>query len=112
MPRPSDPQGGDGDSEFDQACDDDRSTSEDSFIELLEQQNEATEPLWLVLIGHGTFDGRAARFNLSGPDLAAAELADLVSAIKRPVAIINCTSCSSPFINAMSGKDRVVITIE
>src|SRR6185312_16093326 len=25
------------------------------------------EPLWLVLIGHGTFDGRDAKFNLRGP---------------------------------------------
>ena len=25
------------------------------------------EPLWIVLIGHGTFDGREAKFNLRGP---------------------------------------------
>ena len=31
-------------------------------------------PLWLVLIGHGTFDGKTAKFNLHGPDLTAAEL--------------------------------------
>src|SRR5262245_159443 len=24
----------------------------------------STEPLWLVLLGHGTYDGRDARFNL------------------------------------------------
>ncbi|MCP4452912.1 MAG: hypothetical protein GY809_15730, partial [Planctomycetes bacterium] len=30
---------------------------------------QAQDALWLVLIGHGTFDGRAARFNLRGPDV-------------------------------------------
>jgi len=27
--------------------------------------------LWIVLIGHGTFDGRTAKFNLEGPDVSA-----------------------------------------
>ncbi|HEY2250175.1 MAG TPA: hypothetical protein VGH74_03900, partial [Planctomycetaceae bacterium] len=30
--------------------------------------------------------------------------------IGRPVAIINCTSASSPFINELSGPDRIVVT--
>jgi len=30
-------------------------------------------PLWVVLIGHGTFDGESAKFNVDGPDLTAAE---------------------------------------
>src|SRR6516165_5281574 len=34
---------------------------------LLEKSNTAREPLWIVLIGHGTYDGREAKFNLRGP---------------------------------------------
>ena len=45
-------------------------------------------PLWLVLIGHGTFDGKEARFNLRGPDLATADLADWLRPFHRPVAIV------------------------
>ena len=71
---------------------------------------ESNEPLWLVLIGHGTYDGRAARFNLRGPDISSIQLADALVQSKRPVAIINCSSCSAPFINALSGKDRVIVT--
>ncbi|MDG1897309.1 MAG: hypothetical protein P8J37_20630 [Fuerstiella sp.] len=71
---------------------------------------KTTEPLWLVLIGHGTFDGRVARFNLRGPDLSAAAAADLLEDSQRPVAVINCSSCSAPFINALSGLNRTVIT--
>ncbi|WP_199756787.1 hypothetical protein [Tautonia sociabilis] len=67
-------------------------------------------PLWLVFIGHGTYDGRAAKFNLRGPDVTAAELAEWLGAVSRPLAVINCSSSSGPFINALSGEDRVVIT--
>ncbi|HEX5446744.1 MAG TPA: hypothetical protein VFW87_23200, partial [Pirellulales bacterium] len=68
------------------------------------------EPLWLVLIGHGTFDGQTARFNLRGPDVSAAELAAWLEQIERPLAMVNCASASGPFINALSGKNRVVVT--
>lgn len=69
-----------------------------------------TEPLWLVLIGHGTFDGRVARFNLRGPDLSTTAAKELVANCQRPLVFINCSSCSAPFINALSGPDRTVIT--
>lgn len=69
-----------------------------------------TEPLWLVLIGHGTHDGRVSRFNARGPDVTASRLKELLEPVHRPIAIINCSSCSAPFINALSGPDRVVVT--
>ena len=67
-------------------------------------------PLWIVLIGHGTFDGSEAKFNLRGPDLTALELDDWLEPIGRPVAVIDCSSSSGPFINALSGEGRVIIT--
>ena len=33
------------------------------------ESKQTTAALWLVLIGHGTFDGRTAKFNLRGPDI-------------------------------------------
>ena len=69
-----------------------------------------SEPLWLVLIGHGTFDGKTARFNLRGPDVTPGDLAEWLKDVGRPVAIVNCASCSSPFLNELSGPDRVVVT--
>jgi hypothetical protein len=71
---------------------------------------DAKSPLWLVLIGHGTFDGKTAKFNLRGDDLTSGELRDWLKAIERPMAVINCTSCSGAFLSEISGKDRVVIT--
>jgi len=66
--------------------------------------------LWLVLIGHGTFDGQEAKFNLRGPDLAATELADWLKPFRRPLVVINCASASSVFLNKLSAPNRVVIT--
>ena len=33
------------------------------------QEKEGTRPALLVFIGHGTFDGKRAKFNLHGPDV-------------------------------------------
>ena len=69
-----------------------------------------TGELWVVLIGHGTFDGKEAKFNLRGPDLAASELAAWLKPIRRPLAVINTASASAPFIAKLAGPNRVVVT--
>jgi hypothetical protein len=74
------------------------------------EASASSDTLWIVLIGHGTFDGRSAKFNLRGPDVSAAELATWLKPITRPVVVINCASSSSPFLNALSGPNRIVIT--
>jgi hypothetical protein len=78
--------------------------------ELLDREAKTGErELWLVLIGHGTFAGETAKFNLRGPDIAASELAAWLQGMRRPFALINCTSASGPFLSALSGPERVVI---
>jgi len=79
------------------------------------QDGEPVEPqtpaaLWLVLIGHGTFDGRTAKFNLRGPDLSSDELNEWLKPLLRPVVVINTASSSGPFLSTLSAPDRVVIT--
>ncbi|MBC8350605.1 MAG: hypothetical protein H8E66_01375 [Planctomycetes bacterium] len=71
--------------------------------------SESTEPIWLVLIGHGTFDSKVAKFNLRGKDVTASELAEWLKRFNRPVAVINCASASGPFVNKLASKDRVVV---
>ena len=83
--------------------------------DLLRQALEA-EPkagfgkLWLVLIGHGTFDGKEAKFNLRGPDVSATELALWLKPFHRPLAFVDTSSSSAPFMGKLSGPDRVIIT--
>jgi hypothetical protein len=74
------------------------------------QAGKSAECLWLVLIGHGTFDGRTAKFNLRGPDVAAEELAEWLKTCERPLAVIDCASASGPFIHHLSGPRRVIVT--
>ena len=75
-----------------------------------ELQRPSTGALWLVLIGHGTFDGKEAKFNLRGPDVSDAELAQWLEPCHRPLAVIDCSSASAPFLNRLSGKSRIVVT--
>lgn len=71
---------------------------------------DETRPLWLILIGHGTFDGRTAKFNLRGPDLTPDELAEWLAPLKRPTAVLLCASGSGPFLKTLSAPQRVVVT--
>lgn len=66
--------------------------------------------LWLVMIGHGTFDGKEARFNLRGPDVSASELATWLKPFRRPLVVINTASASAPFLASLAGTNRIVIT--
>jgi hypothetical protein len=68
------------------------------------------EPVWIVLMGHGTFGASIPKFNLRGPDLSADELAQWVLPITRPLVVVNASSSSGPFINALSGPGRVIVT--
>ena len=77
---------------------------------LAKEPTNSLAELWIVLIGHGTFDGRETKFNLRGPDLSALTLSNLLAGFRRPIAIINGASASAPFIKSLSGRDRVVVT--
>jgi hypothetical protein len=69
-----------------------------------------TGELWLVLIGHGTFDGKEAKFNLRGPDLTSTELAEWLKPFHRPLAIIDTASASAPFLAKLAGPNRAVVS--
>jgi hypothetical protein len=71
----------------------------------------ATDDLLLVvLIGHGTFDGADAKFNLVGPDLESAEWAALLRGLPGRLVLINTTSASFPFLERLAGPRRIVVT--
>ncbi len=77
---------------------------------LVTQGESSPEPLWLVLIGHGTFNGKLARFSLRGPDISSSELGEMLKPVARPLAIADCTSCSAPFLMDLSARGRVVLS--
>jgi hypothetical protein len=66
--------------------------------------------LIVLLVGHGTSDGEAAKFNLVGPDLESTEWAALLQPLPGHVTLVNTTSASFPFIERLSGPRRIVIS--
>lgn len=67
-------------------------------------------PLWVIFIGHGTFDGQNTLFNIPGDDLSPSSLGRMFSQLNRKTALILCFSSSGSFLQSLSGPDRVVIT--
>jgi Peptidase C13 family len=66
--------------------------------------------VFVVLIGHGTFDGRAAKFNLPGPDLTPADFEPLLKGLKsRHVVFVNTASASGPFVLPLAGPGRTIV---
>jgi hypothetical protein len=70
----------------------------------------AGDTLLLVLLGHGTYDGIDAKFNLIGPDLSAPEWKDMLDGFAGRVVAVNTTESSFPFLEELSSRGRVVIT--
>jgi hypothetical protein len=67
--------------------------------------------VYIVLLGHGSFDGRNARFNLPGPDIGPAEFNAALKALPtKQVVFVNTSSSSGPFLEAMSAPGRTIIT--
>jgi hypothetical protein len=67
----------------------------------------------VLLIGHGTgVDAEEAKFNLVGPDLSAAEWADLLRPIAGRLVFIDTASGSFPFLERLSARGRIVITAD
>jgi hypothetical protein len=60
--------------------------------------------------GHGTYDGKEAKFNLRGPDVSSSDLADWLKPFRRSIAVIDAASASAPFINKLSGTNRVILS--
>lgn len=90
-----------------------RSTREEisKAFETLSQKAASQDVVFVVLIGHGTFDGRVAKFNLPGPDMTAAEFEPLLKRLEpRRVVLVNTASASGPFIEALSGPGRTIVT--
>jgi len=77
----------------------------------LKSQLEPNNILFVFLIGHGSFDGKEAKFNLVGPDLSASEYNTLLSALPtHRIVVFNMASASGEFVKSLSAKGRIVIT--
>lgn len=70
---------------------------------------DASSVLWLVLIGHGSAQGRSAKFAMDGPDLSVDGLASLLETVRCPVIVVAGFSCAGAFVKPLSGPDRLIV---
>lgn len=73
-------------------------------------QVKPLDTLFVLLLGHGSWDGTDAKFNLVGPDLTAKEWAALLAPTTGKIIFVDTTPSSSPFMKALAGDKRVIIT--
>jgi len=66
--------------------------------------------IFLVLVGHGNVDTEGAKFNLVGPDMDVSEWKSLVHGLPGRVVFVNGSAASFPFLEELSGPQRIVIT--
>lgn len=92
---------------------DGRSTAEtiEASLRDLAARAEPDDRIAILLIGHGSARGEESRISLPGPDLSAADFADLLDLFpEQTVAFVNTASSSGDFVAPLSGPNRVIIT--
>ncbi len=84
--------------------------------EILRTAREEAEKLspdgewWLILVGHGNYDGRRYKFNIKGPDLTDQDLERLLEGLDGPRAVVVAgTSSAGALVPALRGVNRVVV---
>jgi Peptidase C13 family len=88
-------------------------STKDEIVKALAALKSADEDsvVFIVLIGHGTFDGKVAKFNVPGPDLTPADFEPLLKGLKsRHVVFVNTASASGPFMQPLAGNGRTIVT--
>lgn len=77
----------------------------------LAKTSKPDDVVFIVLIGHGTFDGKVAKFNLPGPDMTPASFEPLLKSIpSKHIVFVNTSSSSGPFLEELSGPGRTIVT--
>ena len=87
-----------------------RANVEKAFADLAARV-EPKDEVFVILFGHGSFDGTKATFNLPGPDLTAEEWGKLLDRLSsQRVAFIDTASASGAFLKPLAGPGRAIVT--
>jgi hypothetical protein len=83
----------------------------ESTFNRLATELEAGDQLTIFLIGHGSDTNELPKFNIVGPDITGGEFAELLLPFnQQDVVILNMTSASFGFSEALSGRGRVIVS--
>lgn len=90
-----------------------RSTRDNILRHIAQMSSGMTsgDRLVIVLFGHGTTQGDAARFNVPGPDMSGDDFRTALASLREVgVIFVNTTSASGDFTKSIAAPNRVVIT--
>ena len=88
-----------------------RAEDVESAFGRLGERVDSDDVFFLFMIGHGSFDGNAYKFNIVGPDLAAADYDRLLSSVGAGrFVVVNATNSSGGGIEDLAGPNRVIVT--
>jgi hypothetical protein len=90
-----------------------RATKENlgSALAALSARAGERDRILVVLIGHGTSREGEVSFNLPGPDVTAGDLDVMLRSFPtQTVAVVNTSPSSGPFVQALSGPGRMILT--
>jgi hypothetical protein len=80
-------------------------------IQHLATRVEPDDAIWIMMLGHGSYDGRDAVLHLPGPDLTAREYATMFATLPVSRQVVLCTmACSGHFLEHLSRPGRIVVT--
>ena len=80
------------------------------FQNLAESMNEDDRAA-IYLVGHGSYDGEQYKFNISGPDITDADLAEILESFPgQNHFLVNTSSTSGAILDGLESDQRVIIT--
>ncbi|MGH9391568.1 MAG: hypothetical protein ACRD1Z_18355, partial [Vicinamibacteria bacterium] len=89
-------------------------STKENIASLLSKLSTSVAPgdqIYLLLIGHGSYDNEDARFNLPGRDLSASDFDSLLLRFQaQQIVFVNTGSASGAFLPALAKPNRVVVT--
>ena len=77
----------------------------------LQQKVTHNDRAALILIGHGTYDGRQYKFNIPGPDLTGTDISAILKGTPaRLQLLVNTSSASGALLKDLKSDSRIIIT--
>ena len=75
------------------------------------KQAGSDDLIFVMLIGHGSFANGSAKFNLTGPDLSAADFNAMLTKLPtKQIVFVDTSSSSGPFVQELSAQGRTIVT--
>ncbi len=91
-----------------------RKSTKENIVQAFAELGERVRPgdlVFILLIGHGSYNSGESRINLPGPDMTADDFARLLDGFgTENIVFVNTSSASGGFLEVLSRKDRVVVT--